>query len=40
MAKKNKNSETDVFAQFGENKVIDVHKTSDDDFSFCKVKNC
>lgn len=30
-----KNSETDVFAQFGANKVIDVHKTSDDDFAFC-----
>lgn len=30
-----KNSETDVFAQFGGNKVIDVHKTSEDDFAFC-----
>lgn len=30
-----KNSETDVFAQFGGNKVVDVHKTSEDDFAFC-----
>lgn len=30
-----KNSETDVYSQFGGNKVIDVHKTSEDDLTFC-----